>query len=147
MDNQGAREILANHIKSSGKQRLTPERNAILDTVLEIQGHFDADALFYRLHGNGVKVSKATVYNTLDLLQECGLISKYRFAENTSRYERSFGKPHHHHLICLHCGDIIEFINEKLERLQEDVCLENKFASQSSTVQIFGTCSKCRKKE
>jgi Fur family transcriptional regulator, ferric uptake regulator len=147
MDSQGARDILAKHIKASGNQRLTPERNAILDTVLEIQGHFDADSLFYRLRGNGVKVSKATVYNTLELLQECGLISKYRFAENTSRYEKAFGKPHHHHLICLHCGDIIEFINEKLEHLQEDVCQQNNFASQSSTVQIFGTCSKCRKKE
>ena len=93
----------------------------------------------------GIKVSKATVYNTLELLQECGLVSKYRFAENTSRYEKAFGRPHHHHLICLECGDIIEFVNERLERIQVDVCSEKNFKAQSSSLQIFGTCSKCKK--
>jgi Fur family ferric uptake transcriptional regulator len=94
----------------------------------------------------GVKISKATVYNTLDLLKECGLVSKYRFAENTSRYEKAFGRPQHHHLICLECGDIIEFMNGHLDTLQEEVCSEKDFTQQSSTLQIFGTCSKCRKK-
>jgi Fur family ferric uptake transcriptional regulator len=146
MDNQAARDVLTNHLKAGGKQRITPERYAILDAVLEIQGHFDAEALYYRLITRGVKVSKATVYNTLDILQECGLVSKYRFAENTSRYEKAFGRPHHHHLICLQCGDIIEFINDKLDKIQEDVCAEKNFKAQSSTLQIFGTCSKCTKK-
>jgi Fur family ferric uptake transcriptional regulator len=146
MDNQAARDVLTNYLKTGGKQRTTPERYAILDAVLESQGHFDADSLYYRLIASGVKVSKATVYNTLDILQECGLVSKYRFAESTSRYEKAFGRPHHHHLICLQCGDIIEFINEKLDKIQEDVCSEKNFSAQSSTLQIFGTCSKCKKK-
>jgi len=146
MDNQAARDVLARYLRSSGKQRITPERYAILDAVLDLQGHFDAESLYYRLIASGVKVSKATVYNTLDILQECGLVSKYRFAENTSRYEKAFGRPHHHHLICLQCGDIIEFINEKLDRIQEDVCAEKSFLAQSSRLQIFGTCSKCKKK-
>ncbi|MGE5840297.1 MAG: Fur family transcriptional regulator [Deltaproteobacteria bacterium] len=146
MDIEAAHEILTNHLKASGKQRSTPERFAILDAVLDSQGHFDVEGLYYRLITNGIKVSKATVYNTLELLQECGLVSKYRFAENTSRYEKAFGRPHHHHLICLECGDIIEFVNEKLERIQDDVCIDKNFKAQSSTLQIFGTCSKCRKK-
>jgi Fur family ferric uptake transcriptional regulator len=147
MDNQAARDVLASYLKSGGKQRITPERYAVLDAVLEIQGHFDAESLYYRLKANGVKVSKATVYNTLDILQGCGLVSKYRFAENTSRYEKAFGRPHHHHLICLQCGDIIEFVNEKFDKIQEDVCIDKNFSAQSSTLQIFGTCSKCKKKE
>jgi len=146
MDIQAAHDILTNHLKSTGKQRSTPERFAILDAVLEIQGHFDVEGLYYRLITNGIKISKATVYNTLVLLQECGLVSKYRFAENTSRYEKAFGRPHHHHLICLECGDIIEFVDEKLERIQDDVCAEKNFNAQSSTLQIFGTCFKCKKK-
>jgi Fur family ferric uptake transcriptional regulator len=146
MDVQAAHEILTNHLKASGRQRSTPERFAILDAVLESQGHFDVEGLYYRLITKGIKVSKATVYNTLELLQECGLVSKYRFAENTSRYEKAFGRPHHHHLICLECGDIIEFVNEKLERIQDDVCTEKNFKAQSSTLQIFGSCSKCKKK-
>jgi Fur family transcriptional regulator, ferric uptake regulator len=147
MDNQAARDVLTTYLKSGGKQRITPERYAILDAVLEIQGHFDVESLYYRLKANAVKVSRATVYNTLDILQGCGLVSKYRFAENTSRYEKAFGRPHHHHLICLQCGDIIEFINEKFDKIQEDVCTDKNFLAQSSTLQIFGTCSKCKKKE
>ena len=95
----------------------------------------------------GTKVSKATVYNTLQLLEECGLVAKYRFAENTSRYEKAFGRPHHHHLICLECGDIIEFVNERLERIQDEVCGEKSFTPQSYTLQIFGTCARCRRTE
>src|SRR5512139_2226377 len=146
MDNQAAREILSNYLKENGKLRATSARFAVLDEVLHTQGHFDVEGLYYRLITSGVKVSKATVYNTLDLLKDCGLVSKYRFAENTSRYEKAFGRPHHHHLICLKCGDIIEFVNEKLERIQEDVCGEKNFVPQSSSLQIFGTCSKCRKR-
>ncbi|HTY01048.1 MAG TPA: transcriptional repressor [Bacteroidota bacterium] len=147
MDGEAARDILAKYLKSTGNKRATQERNAILDAVMATQGHFDAEGLFYRLVSNGVKVSRATVYNTLDLLQDCGLVSKYRFTENSSRYERSFGRPHHHHMICLECGDIIEFVNERLERIQNEVCTEKNFAAQSSTVQIFGLCARCKKKE
>jgi Fur family transcriptional regulator, ferric uptake regulator len=146
MDIDAAHEILTKHLKQKGKLRATPERFAVLDAVLQSQGHFDAEGLYYRMITKGIKVSKATVYNTLDLLQNCGLVSKYRFAENTSRYEKAFGRPHHHHLICLQCGDIIEFVNDRLERIQDEVCSDNNFTVQSSTLQIFGTCSKCTKK-
>ena len=146
MDNQAAHEILTNHLKVGGKLRATPERFAILDAVLQSQGHFDVEGLYYRIISNGTKVSKATVYNTLELLQECGLVSKYRFAENTSRYEKAFGRPHHHHMICLNCGDIIEFTNDRLEHIQQEVAEREKFNLQSTTIQIFGTCSKCTKK-
>ena len=147
MDAQTAREVLTSYLKADGKQRLTPERYAILDTVMGIQGHFDAESLYYRLMANGVKISKATVYNTLDILLNAGLVSKYRFADKTSRYEKAFGRPHHHHLICLQCGEIVEFVDEKLDSLQADVCTQKDFVAQSSTLQIFGTCSKCKKKE
>jgi Fur family ferric uptake transcriptional regulator len=146
MDLEAARETLTKYLKAHGKLRATPERYAVLEAVLQSQGHFDAESLYYRMMTRGSKVSRATVYNTLDLLQECGLVSKYRFAENTSRYEKAFGRPHHHHMICLACGDIIEFVNERLERIQDEVCVERNFTPQSSSLQIFGTCSKCRKK-
>jgi len=146
MENHVAYEILTSHLKSSGKLRSTPERFKILDAVLQSQGHFDVENLYYRLISNGVKVSKATVYNTLELLRECGLVSKYRFAENTSRYEKAFGRPHHHHMICLTCGDILEFTNDRIERIQEEVAENQGFKIQSTTIQVFGTCSKCTKK-
>ena len=146
MDAEGAHEILTNFLKSNRKLRSTHARFAVLDTVLQIQGHFDAESLYYRMITKGVKISKATVYNTLDLLKDCGLVSKYRFAENTSSYEKAFGRPQHHHLICLDCGEIIEIVNDRLDRLQDEVCTESGFTPQSSTLQIFGKCSQCGKK-
>ena len=147
MNADAAHDILLRHLRSMGNLRSTASRVAVLDAVLDSQGHFDAESLYYRMISTGTRISKATVYNTLDLLKDCGLVSKYRFAENSSRYEKAFGRPHHHHLICLKCGDIIEFVNEKLERIQDEVCREKRFESQSSTLQIFGTCPKCAKTE
>ncbi len=145
MNQEAAHETLSKYLKSQGKLRVTPERHAILDAVLQTQGHFDAEGLYYRLISSGMKISKATVYNTLELLQNAGLVSKYRFAEQTSRYEKAFGRPQHHHLICLECGDIIEFVNDRLEAIQAEVCEAKRFRPQSYSLQIFGTCSKCRK--
>ncbi len=145
MNAEAAQEILAKHLRTNGNLRSTSSRLAVLDAVLQSQGHFDAESLYYRMISGGIKISKATVYNTLDLLQDCGLVSKYRFTEHSSRYEKAFGRPHHHHLICLECGDLIEFVNERLNRIQEDVCNEKSFSPQSSSLQIFGTCAKCKK--
>jgi Fur family ferric uptake transcriptional regulator len=147
MNTEAALDILQKHLKSQGNLRFTPARMAVLSAVTQSQGHFDAEDLYYRLITGGKRISRATVYNTLDLLQECGLVSKYRFTEHSSRYEKTFGKPHHHHLICLQCGDLIEFMNERLNKLQEEVCTDKNFAPQSSSLQIFGTCAKCRREQ
>jgi len=144
VDLLAAREMLTTYLKENNL-RSTPERFKILDEVMRGSGHFDADELYTRLRNKGVKVSRATVYNTLDIFVNCGLISKYRFGENHSRYEKAFGRPRHDHLICLSCGDIIEFVNEKVRKLQEEVCEEKKFKPHNSTFQIFGICSRCQK--
>ncbi len=144
MDIELAKENFTKYLKA-GSYRITPERFMILEAVMMFDGHFDADELFFQMKTGGQKVSRATVYNTLDLLQDCGLISKYRFGENHSRYEKAFGRPHHHHLICLECGDIIEFVNDRIEKIEKEVCESNNFNSQTSTLQIFGICSKCQK--
>lgn len=146
MDFEAARETLTAYLKENNL-RATPERLKILDEVMKGSGHFDADELYTRLRTKGVKVSRATVYNTLDVLLECGLISKYRFGENHSRYEKAFGRPRHDHLICLSCGDIIEFVSDRLIKIQEEVCKEKNFKAQNATLQIFGICSKCQKKK
>src|SRR5437879_5633301 len=123
MDIEAARETLAKYLKTKNL-RPTKERFLLLDQIMHTNGHFDADELFASLARKGLKASRATVYNTLDLLVHCGLISKYRFAENHSRYEKAFGRPRHDHLICLECGEIIEFVSERLEKIQREVCEE-----------------------
>jgi Fur family ferric uptake transcriptional regulator len=142
MDLIAAKETLTQFLKSRNL-RPTRERYLLLQEILHTNGHFDADSLFASLSQRGLKASRATVYNTLDLLVRCGLISRYRFGEDHSRYEKAFGRPRHDHLICLECGEIIEFVNEKLDKIQREVCEEKKFTLENSTLQIFGQCSKC----
>ena len=146
MDISSARETLSQYLKTK-HLRPTRERFLLLDEIMRTSSHFDVDTLYASLIQKGLKASRATVYNTLDLLVDCGLISKYRFGENHSRFEKAFGRPRHDHLICLECGDIIEFVNEKLEKIQKEVCEEKKFELQNSTLQIFGRCSHCQRKK
>ena len=146
MDRDAAKELFTSFLKAS-EYRITPERFVVLDAVLSSKGHFDADELFLRMKSARQKVSRATVYNTLDLLLECGFISKYRFADNHSLYEKVLGRPHHDHLICLECGEITEFVNEKIALVHSEICKEKKFKPHSATFQIFGTCSKCQSRK
>jgi Fur family transcriptional regulator, ferric uptake regulator len=145
LDIEAAKTTLTHYLKEK-KLRPTRERFLLLEQIMLTNGHFDADQLFASLAHKGLKASRATVYNTLELLVECGLISRYRFGENHSRYEKAFGRPRHDHLICLECGDIIEFVSEKLDRIQREVCEEKRFRQRNSTLQIFGTCAKCQAK-
>lgn len=144
MELDAARETFEKFLKRA-KFRVTPERFEVLEAVMKTGGHFDVDQLYVKLKSAGSKVSRATVYNTLDLLLQSGLISKYRFGENHSRFEKAFGRPHHDHLICLSCGEIIEFVSDRLAKLQSEVCKKKNFRAESSTLQIFGICSKCQK--
>ncbi len=146
LDNSAAKDILVEYLKQK-KLRPTKERFLLLNEIMRSNGHFDADKLFATVNARGHDVSRATVYNTLDLLVDCGLISRYRFGENHSRFEKAFGRPRHDHLICLECGDIIEFVNQKLEKIQEEVCSERKFKPHNATLQIFGVCAKCQSKK
>jgi len=142
---KAAKETLASHIKEK-KLRSTPERYEVLEYAMNFDGHFDADELFSVLRSKKSKVSRATVYNTLEILLQCGLVTRHRFGESHSRYERAFGRPRHDHLICIGCGDIIEFVAPKLGKIQKEICTAHKFEAQNSTLQIFGFCGKCKKK-
>lgn len=146
MDIEAAKTTLSSYLKEK-RLRPTKERFLLLEQIMQSNGHFDADQLFASLNQKGLKASRATVYNTLDLLVECGLISRLQFGEDHSRYEKAFGRPRHDHLICLDCGEIIEFVNDKLEKIQREVCEEKRFRQRNSSLQIFGTCAKCQSKK
>ena len=146
MDITAAKETFLNSLKEKSL-RVTKERMTLLEEIMKTRGHFDSEELYDKIRSKGLKISRATIYNTLNVLVECGLISKYRFGENHARFEKAIGRPRHDHLICLECGDIIEFVNEKLDAIQKEVCEENKFKWHNSTLQIFGICAKCQAKK
>ena len=127
-----------------GQYRITGERFEVLDAVLAWNDHFDADNLFIYLKNSGSKVSRATVYKTLNLLHECGLVSRYRFSQGHAQYEKTTDRPHHDHMVCTKCGAIIEFENSRVERLQDDACAHYGFTPMYHSFQIFGICLDCR---
>ena len=129
--------------------KLTRQRRAVFDEIFNISSHFDADEIVQRLKNNSlgvskVTVSRATVYRTLELLQECKLVERQDFGESGAFYEPVFPGRHHDHLICTGCGSVIEFHNEKLETMQTEICDKYEFLETHHSLHIFGLCNNCQ---
>ena len=139
MKNQKASEIFREYLKK-GKNRITPERFEVMDAALVQEGHFGADDLYIQMKNRKSRVSRATVYKTLELLVQCDLISKRNFGDNISRYESSYKKQTHDHLICMDCGRIVEFVNPKIKKLPEEISEELGFEVESYSFNIFARC-------
>lgn len=122
------------------KQRRTPERMAVLDAVYSADGHLDADALYARLRDGDVHVSRATVYNTLELLSECDLVTRHQFGNKQAKYERSHSFRQHDHLICMECGELFEFCDPRLQSVQEMVAEVFGFEISHHSLHIYGHC-------
>ncbi|NMB80578.1 MAG: transcriptional repressor, partial [Ignavibacteria bacterium] len=116
MIHQEAIEEFRQYLKKEN-HRITPERFEVLDFALDYEGHFGADELYVKMKSNNSNVSRATVYNTLELLASCDLLSKRNFGENKTRYESNYDRKSHDHLICINCGAIKEFTEPKIEKI------------------------------
>jgi len=121
-------------------QRRTPERMAVLDAVYSADGHLDADTLYTRLREGNVHVSRATVYNTLELLSECDLVTRHQFGNKQAKYERSYSFRQHDHLICMECGELFEFCDPRLQSVQEMVADVFGFEVSHHSLHIYGHC-------
>lgn len=126
--------------------RATPVRNAILLAILDHSAHFDVDELFLKLRGGKQRISKASIYRTLPLLLESGLISQVNFEEGHLHYEPAFGREHHCHLRCTECRRVIEFQNEMMFDLERQLAERHGFDIQGHRVEVYGLCPDCRAK-
>lgn len=131
----------------SRQLKLTGERLELVEEVFGQVHHFDADQLHMALKLKGKAISRATVYRTLDLLVQCGLVRKSSFGDQHAHYEAVRSNEHHDHLICLNCDAIIEFFRPDLEALQEAICHEYGFRPMHHSHQIFGLCKECQSRE
>lgn len=134
-------EIFTAFLRKKG-YRSTPERAMVLNEIYASAGHFDADEIFIRMKQKGSNISRATVYNTLELLVECNLVSQNSFGHKHLHYERIYGYEHHDHIVCEDCGKVFEFTNPKIEEQQQAVCTKMGFEIERHTLQIFARCTK-----
>jgi Fur family transcriptional regulator, ferric uptake regulator len=127
--------------------KITRQRRLIIETMYEYRNHIDADALYKILKRKDASVSRATIYRTLEMLVDKRFVRKMDFGEGRCVYEFRLGQPHHDHMKCLKCGKVIEFNDHIIELRQNTICQNYKFQPISHVMQIYGTCSECRKKE
>ncbi|HJT24369.1 MAG TPA: transcriptional repressor [bacterium] len=127
--------------------KLTAQRELILETFLADRGHISAEELFQKARAKQPHVGFATVYRTLKHMTQCGLARELDFGDGRIKYEPDFNRQHHDHMICTKCGTYIEFLNPRIEELQEQVSRKHGFKITSHRMQLYGLCQKCQKSE
>ena len=127
--------------------RLTEARAAIVEAALARSGHYPIEELIADLKRLGIRGSKATVYRTLPLLAEAGIVKPAIVAGDSKSYETTYGADHHDHLVCSRCGKVVEFEFEQFERLQHEVAGRHGFRLESHHHELLGTCPDCLAKE
>ena len=122
--------------------RRTPERFVVLDAVCEVSGHVDADELYIQLKSQGRRISRATVYNTLNLLLECNLVVRHQFGNAQAKYEPSYRYWQHDHLICLDCQAVMEFCDPRIQSIQQMVADIYRFNITRHALNLYGHCQR-----
>lgn len=113
-------EVFSDYLKEH-KLRRTPERLAVLQEIYARNDHFEADTLYNELLDKKTNISRATVYNTLDLLVSCELVRKHQFGKSHALYEKSHSYRQHDHLICAECGKVIEFCDPRIQQIKTGI--------------------------
>lgn len=123
---------------------VTRQRLAVAEAVFRAEDHPSVDDLARRLRTGGAKVGTATLYRTLEVLTQSGLAREHDFGEGFKRYEPAAAAPAHDHLICGRCGRVVEFANDRLERLLRMTADEHQFLYRRHRVDVHGVCTACR---
>jgi Fur family ferric uptake transcriptional regulator len=126
--------------------KMTAQRRAMVSSMLTNTGHFTADDAHVRLRAAGERVSLATVYRALTLLEEAGVLEGHDFADGQRRYERALTREHHDHLICIDCRAVVEFQNPAIEDLQDQVLAQHGFSMVHHALTIFASCQALKEK-
>lgn len=140
-----AAEQLSEYLLGQGLKS-TRQRDVVLNAFVSAGRHLSAEELYLLVKKSNPGIGYATVYRTLKLLAEAGLADERRFEDGFTRYEYKASDGHHDHLICTRCGRIIEFENERIEQLQQDVARKNRFQVKSHKLELYGLCVACQGK-
>ena len=132
-----ASSTILNEVLKTEGLRYTEQRQAIWDEILRIQDHRDAEDIYLTLVRKNIKVSRATVYRTIDVLEKNRLVRKMDVGDGRSLYEPRLNNEHHDNMICMDTGKIIEFYNEDLENLQDKIAKEHGYRVIKHVHQLF----------
>jgi Fur family transcriptional regulator, ferric uptake regulator len=139
-----AREVYSEFLKKN-KMFFTKERTKLLDFIFEQQGHFSADELMFEVQKADIKVSRATLYRSLNQMVEAGILSESDFGHGHTHYEVTIGSKPHVHLICTDSGDVREVFSQKLEDALNDLARKEGFKIKRYKIQVFGISKTSRK--
>src|SRR5689334_20550966 len=130
-------------LRPAGSKR-SNKRDLIVNVFLRQEGHLSADDLVDLIRKEDQRISRATIYRTLQWMVDAGIARKVDFGEGRFRFEHSYRHPRHFHLICKECSRSSEFLSSDIEALVEEVAAARNFSARQSVVQIYGTCEQCR---
>ena len=143
---EGAKKKFLAFLESKGL-RVTLQRKAIIETVFETEEHFTADQLLEWSRQKDKSVSRATVYRTLPLLTESGLVREMDFGKDYKFYDPNYADhPNHNHIICQDCDKIVEFESEKIAAIEDEISHKLGFMVKAQRLQITGTCEELKRR-